>query len=1282
MKKNTAQPGNPWNTVLFSLLAALCLCATVRADITTGLLSYYKLDESSGTSAADAQAYSPNAALNGFAGTEWIAQGRTNGALRFSGTAQYAAIDDSTNGLNFAQLANQSFTLSAWVRGTPGVTQPNGVGLITRGYGGGGEQFLLDVYQGAFRFGLRNSGGTVSLLQLTPAPTNTLSGVWQHVAAVFDSAGGANNMKLYLNSQLIGQMTGPTALLDNAHEVSLGARESSISSGYNVCFNGMMDEVRIYNRALAAADVLELFQAPGAMAPVVYTQPPAALGLYVGDLMNLGVDADGTAPLAYQWRQNGADILNATAAAYNVASLALADAGPYDVVITNSVNSVTSTVCVVTVSDPPADISSGLVSHFKLDETTGSLAADATSATGGATIQNFTSDAQWAPAGGRTNGGYNFPGLTNPLDPVSGQYGVISDPTNALDFSAASTPALSVAAWIKTPPGFGEPGGVGLVAKGYGRGGEQYVLDLFVNGPRFFVQNASGTYFNARADISGIAVNNGAWTHLVGVLDPTVVPATIKLFVNGRIVITAPGATGALMTSDRSTTLGAREDSNVSGYNLPFTGLMDDVRIYNRALTPSDVQALYASVGTAAPSFVVSLADTTNYVLAPVTVTVTADGTVPLSYQWQWYGTNLPGATNTTYSIASAAISNSGPYSVVVTNAYGSAATTGYLAMVELATNDYTTALVAEWNFEETSGLTAADSSGRGNALALNNFVGDNSQWVTTARIGSRALRLNSSTDPSTPNDYLRNISPMILPYNSNLFTFAFWIKLDSSTVATYPRVITPEYTGVANQFWVLWKSTATIGAGFYLPQASTVPGLNVWRHFAATYDRSVNRYSLYVNGVRVLNNIAPTHVKNVPNPYWIIGHNESTTVDTDYFRGQLDDLRVYNRVLTDTQVAALYGDAPPFLYILSSPQSASASERDQVSFTVSADGSAPLAYQWQKDGNDIPGGTAATLTLPYVSLADNGTTYRARVSNAAGTNTSASATLTVVTALPAGDFANDLIAHYTFDDASGSAATNSVGSNHATLGNFPDDNSQWQPGVLGGALRFNSVDLDDYVITDSNVQFTNNDNFTFSFWAKRDPGAQGTNPRLICPVTTHWVVWRPTIGVGLYSPAASPEPVTNNWRHFVVVVDRLAGRYSLYGDGVRRVWQAGPYTKAVPSDVQWVFGHHETIATHTEGFRGLLDDVRIYNRRFNINDAEALYQAANIPPPLSMQVSGSTLTFSWPSWASGYTLKSSSSLLPGATWTAVGGSAALSGATMIQTDTAGSGPMFYRLVK
>jgi hypothetical protein len=88
---------------------------------------------------------------------------------------------------------------------------------------------------------------------------------------------------------------------------------------------------------------------------------------------------------------------------------------------------------------------------------------------------------------------------------------------------------------------------------------------------------------------------------------------------------------------------------------------------------------------------------------------------------------------------------------------------------------------------------------------------------------------------------------------------------------------------------------------------------------------------------------------------------------------------------------------------ITTAPLNQTVTAGQTASFTVVAGGTAPLSYQWQKNGVNIAGATAASYTTPVTTTADSGSTFRAVVTNTAGTVTSAAATLTVNAAAAAG---------------------------------------------------------------------------------------------------------------------------------------------------------------------------------------------------------------------------------------------------------------------------------------
>jgi len=90
---------------------------------------------------------------------------------------------------------------------------------------------------------------------------------------------------------------------------------------------------------------------------------------------------------------------------------------------------------------------------------------------------------------------------------------------------------------------------------------------------------------------------------------------------------------------------------------------------------------------------------------------------------------------------------------------------------------------------------------------------------------------------------------------------------------------------------------------------------------------------------------------------------------------------------------------------ITSHPASQTVSVGQSATFNVSASGTPPLSYQWQRNGVDIAGATSSSFTLAFVQATDNGALFRARVSNSFGSATSNAATLTVTSnAAPTGN--------------------------------------------------------------------------------------------------------------------------------------------------------------------------------------------------------------------------------------------------------------------------------------
>ncbi|MFZ3383234.1 MAG: carbohydrate binding domain-containing protein [Candidatus Methanoperedens sp.] len=85
---------------------------------------------------------------------------------------------------------------------------------------------------------------------------------------------------------------------------------------------------------------------------------------------------------------------------------------------------------------------------------------------------------------------------------------------------------------------------------------------------------------------------------------------------------------------------------------------------------------------------------------------------------------------------------------------------------------------------------------------------------------------------------------------------------------------------------------------------------------------------------------------------------------------------------------------------ITTQPLNQTVTAGQNATFTIVATGTAPLSYQWQRNGINIPGATNAMYTIPATTLPDDGSTYRVNVTNNAGSAMSNSATLTLKTSI------------------------------------------------------------------------------------------------------------------------------------------------------------------------------------------------------------------------------------------------------------------------------------------
>jgi hypothetical protein len=219
-----------------------CLSGACAALDTTGLVLYLKMDEGSGTTAADSSGNAHTGTLNG---PTWV-PGRIGDALGFDGIDDYVSLANPLTGYS-------ALTVTMWVRrlgsGTNwgrlflNTTVNNSI-TITEGQDPGGVLFRLT-----------DSGGVWHELTL---PSGTLNTAWHHFTLRWDGS----DMQIYEDGALAA---GPIAFAGALHAALPGKGPviGGETAAHDCCgtaswFNGEIDELRVYSRALSVAEIGQL----------------------------------------------------------------------------------------------------------------------------------------------------------------------------------------------------------------------------------------------------------------------------------------------------------------------------------------------------------------------------------------------------------------------------------------------------------------------------------------------------------------------------------------------------------------------------------------------------------------------------------------------------------------------------------------------------------------------------------------------------------------------------------------------------------------------------------------------------------------------------------------------------------------------------------------------------------------------------------------------------------------------------------------------------------------
>jgi len=208
----------------------LLLAGSVRAQTTTGLVAAYGFDEGTGTAIRDASGQNNNGTSSG---TTWTT-GKFGNALVFNGTSAKVTVPNAPS----LQLTT-GMTLEAWIFPTRAPTGWRAI--VDKNVDG---YYIMASTDNGNRPGVGGTwtDGNKNLFGPSVVPVNT----WTHLAATFDGSA----TRLFVNGVQVASQAQTAPLKTTTATLQIGA--DSYPSEF---FAGLIDEVRIYNRALSAAEI-------------------------------------------------------------------------------------------------------------------------------------------------------------------------------------------------------------------------------------------------------------------------------------------------------------------------------------------------------------------------------------------------------------------------------------------------------------------------------------------------------------------------------------------------------------------------------------------------------------------------------------------------------------------------------------------------------------------------------------------------------------------------------------------------------------------------------------------------------------------------------------------------------------------------------------------------------------------------------------------------------------------------------------------------------------------
>lgn len=226
------------------VLVATLVGTSLAQDVDPSLVGWWTFDEGTGSVAGDSSGNGNDGTLNG--PVEWTADGKIGGAMKFTGPYNYVSVPSSPE-LN----PTSAITIAAWIN--PSWTGNNRI--LQKGRSDN-QYRLIKEWGDNTKFHLSGVG------ELFPQEVLPPLGEWTHLAATYDGS----SMKLYFDGIVVAEMAASGDIATSDEPLIIGNKHETAPGGDE--FNGMLDDVRIYSRALSASEIKKLGGDPKASGPV------------------------------------------------------------------------------------------------------------------------------------------------------------------------------------------------------------------------------------------------------------------------------------------------------------------------------------------------------------------------------------------------------------------------------------------------------------------------------------------------------------------------------------------------------------------------------------------------------------------------------------------------------------------------------------------------------------------------------------------------------------------------------------------------------------------------------------------------------------------------------------------------------------------------------------------------------------------------------------------------------------------------------------------------------